>query len=148
MLAARRGEPIGDQHQRPIAQAHHLAAITLRQLIERAVEAKLAPQRTRRQHRSPIPCAERIDIRALDAVRRDRIAVQETAQLVEIKMRRQQITAAEIDHGAVLRLAGVVAISLDHAHIVALHALADSCPDDAKEHGPAAPPRKSMSLQP
>ncbi len=74
--------------------------------------------------------------------------MQETAQLVEIKMRRQQIAAAKIDHGAVLRLASVVAISLDHADIVALHALADGRPDDAQEHGPAAQPSESMSLQP
>src|SRR5712692_7694758 len=102
-----------------------MTAAALRQPIERTVEAKLAPQRPRRQHRSPIPRAERIDILALDAVRRDRIAMQETAQLVEIEMRRQQIAAAEINHSAVLRLASRITIGLDHADIVALHALAD-----------------------
>jgi len=71
--------------------------------------------------------------------------MQQTAQLVEIKMRRKHVAAAEIDDSAVLRLAGVVAIGLDYADIVALHAFADSCPDDAQEHGPA---RESMSLQP
>jgi len=46
---------------------------------------------------------------------------------------RQQIAAAKINDGAVLRLAGVVAIGLDHAHIVALHPLADGRPDNAQD---------------
>jgi hypothetical protein len=73
--------------------------------------------------------------------------MQQTVQLVEIEMRRQQIAAAEIDHGAVLRLAGLVAIGLHQAHILALHALADGRPDDAQEHDRAAQLRESMSLQ-
>ncbi len=74
--------------------------------------------------------------------------MQQTAQLVEVEMRGQHIAAAEIDDGAMLRLAGVVTIGLDDAHIVALDALADSRPDDAQEHRAAASPRESMSLQP
>jgi hypothetical protein len=40
--------------------------MALRQPLERGLEAKLAPQRTRRQHHAPIPRAERIDILAPD----------------------------------------------------------------------------------
>ena len=55
MLASWRRQSIGDQHQRPIAQPHRLAAISPRQLIEHRLEAKLAPHCTRGQHRPPVP---------------------------------------------------------------------------------------------
>jgi hypothetical protein len=71
--------------------------------------------------------AKRIDILALDAVMCDRNVMQETAQLVQVKMRRQQI-AAEIGHGVVLCLAGVITIGLDHAYILALRAFAHGGP--------------------
>ena len=47
---------------------------------------------------------------------RRRIAMQQTAELIEIEMRRQKILAAEIDDGAMLRLAIVIAIGLDQAN--------------------------------
>jgi hypothetical protein len=68
MLAAGRRESIANRHQRPIAKAHYVTVIMSRQVIEYAVEAELAPDHPRRQHRSPIPRA--IDILALDAVMR------------------------------------------------------------------------------
>src|SRR5215831_21345421 len=67
------------------------------------------------------------------------IAVQRPAELAEIEMRCQKIAAAEIDHRPMPRLAVVVAIGLDHAHIFALHALADVRPDHAQKHRPVHP---------
>ena len=54
-----------------------------------------------------------------------RIAVQQTGKLVEIKMPRQQIPAAEIDDRVVTGLAAGVAIGFDHAYVFAFDALAD-----------------------
>jgi hypothetical protein len=64
--------------------------------------------------------------------------VQQTAELAQIEMRRQQIPAAEIDHRAVPRLAIMIAIGLDHAEIFALYALADGGSHHAQEHDPVA----------
>src|SRR5580700_3773431 len=52
-------------------------------------------------------------------------------------MRCQKIAATEIDHGAMPRLAIVIAIGFDHAHVFALHVLADVRPDHPQEHNPA-----------
>jgi hypothetical protein len=105
MLAARRRQSIGHQYQRPIAQPHRIATIWPRQLVEHAVEAELAPHYARRQHRPPIPRADRSDVVARDATIVDGIAVQQAAELIEIEMRCQQIPAAEIDDSAVPGLA-------------------------------------------
>src|SRR5580700_7061729 len=134
MLAPRRRQSIGDQHQRPIAQPHRLAAIRPRKLIEHSLEAELAPHRTRGQHWSPVPRPDRADIIARDATIVGRFAVQQAAELVEIEMRCQKIAAAEIDDGTMPRLAVVVAIGFDHAHVFALHVLADVRPDHPQEH--------------
>src|SRR5258708_28833514 len=134
MLAPWRRQSIGDQHQRPIAQPHRLAAIRPRKLIEHRLEAEFAPHRTRGQHRPPVPRADRADIVAPDAAIVDRFPVQQAAELVEVEMRCQKIAAAEIDDGAMLRLAVVVAIGFDHAHVFALHVLADVRPDHSQEH--------------
>ena len=115
MLAPWRRQSIGDQHQRPIAQPHRLAAIRPRKLIEHSLEAELAPHRTRGQHRPPVLRADRADIIARDATIVGRIAVQQAAELVEVEMRCQKIAAAEIDDGAMPRLAVAVAIGFDHA---------------------------------
>jgi hypothetical protein len=64
--------------------------------------------------------------------------MQQTAQLAEIKMCRQKILATEIDHGAMLGLAVVVAIGFDHAHIFALDPCgAAASSDHAQEHRPS-----------
>ena len=78
MLAPRRSQRIGDQHQRPIAQRHGRVTIGPRQVVEDRVEPDFAPQRTRRQHRPPVPRPDRSDIGARDAVIVRRVAVQET----------------------------------------------------------------------
>jgi hypothetical protein len=86
MFASWRRQSIGDQHQRTIAQPHRVAAIRPRQLIEHRFKAELAPHRTRRQHRPPVPRAERADIIARDTAIVGRFAVQQAAKLVEIQM--------------------------------------------------------------
>jgi hypothetical protein len=63
--------------------------------------------------------------------------VQQPVELVKIEMRCQKIAAAEIDDGAMPRLAVVVAVGFDHANVFALHALADVRPDHPQEHNPA-----------
>src|SRR5271155_194610 len=90
--------------------------------------------RTRGQHRPPVPRADRADIVAPDAAIVDRFPVQQAAELVEVEMRCQKIAAAKIDHGAMPRLTVVVAIGFDHAHVFALHVLADVRPDHSQEH--------------
>ena len=137
MLAARRRQPIGHQHQGPIAQPHCLAAIAPREPVEYGVEAEFAPHPTGRQHRTPIPRSDRTDIRAVDAIVAGVIAMQQPAQLAEIEMRRQHIPAAEIDDGAMSVLARMVAIGFDHAHVFALDPFgAAAGSDHAQEHRP------------
>jgi hypothetical protein len=75
MLAAGGRQPIGNERQRPIAQAHRRAAIVLRQMVEHGIKPELAPHRPRRQHRPPVPRADGADRIAPDAIIVDRIAV-------------------------------------------------------------------------
>ena len=139
MLAPRRGEPIGDQHQSPVAQrrgiATMVAPLAIDEPVDRHLKPKLAPQMARRQHRSPIPRRHGVDILAPDGGRRHRLAMQQARQLGEVEMRCQQVLATEIEHGAVARLA-VLAIGFDQAHIFMLDAVAAGGADDAQEHGP------------
>jgi len=103
---------------------------------------------TGRQARSPIPRADGGDLLAAHGVISARIAVQQAAELVEIKMSGQQIPAAEIDDGAVPGLAVIITKGFDHTHVFAFDALADGGPDQAQEHGPIAAIRGAdMSLQ-
>jgi hypothetical protein len=61
--------------------------------------------------------------------------MEQAAQLVEIKMRRQQILAAEIDDGLMPSFAVVVAIGLNHAHVFVLDpTLAAGSSDHPQEH--------------
>jgi hypothetical protein len=64
VLAAWRGEPIGDQYKRPLKHS-----TSPRELIKRAVEPSSCHSARAGQHRPPIPRAKCIDILALDAVR-------------------------------------------------------------------------------
>ena len=74
--------------------------------------------------------------------------MQQTAELVEIKMPRQQVPAAEIDDRAVTGLAVGIAIGFDHTYVFAFDALADGRSDQAQKHGPfAGISRKTVSLQ-
>jgi hypothetical protein len=103
MLAPRRSQPIGDEHQRPIAQPHGLATIGPRKPVEYRVEPEFDPHRTRRQHRPPVPRADRAYFIARDAAIVRRVTVQETAELAEIEMRCQQIATAEIGRCLLLK---------------------------------------------
>jgi hypothetical protein len=79
----------------------------------------------------------------LDVISVGRIAVQQTPELAKIKMRRQQIPATQINDGAVLGLAVVVAIGFDHTHIFVLGRFAAAAGfDHAQEH--RAPSQKSV----
>jgi hypothetical protein len=64
---------------------------------EHRVKAELPPHRTRGQHRSPVPRADRTDIIAFDATIVGSFAVQEAAELAEIEMRCQKIPATAYD---------------------------------------------------
>src|ERR1700674_4735179 len=89
----------------------------------------------RRQHRSPIPRRHGVDILAPDRSLRHRLAMQQAGQLGEVEMRRQQVLATQIEHGAMARLAAL-AIGFDHPHVFMLDAFAAGGADDAQEHGP------------
>lgn len=139
MLAPRRRQPIGDQDQSLIAQrggiATMVATLASDEPVERHLKPKLAPQMARRQHRSPIPRRHGVDILAPDRSLRHRLAMQQAHQLGEIEMRRQQVLATQIEHGAMARLAAL-AIGFDHPHVFMLDAFAAGGADDAQEHGP------------
>ena len=134
MLAAWAHQAIGDQHESPVAQPSRVPALAPCASIEHGVEAELAPHRTRGQHRAPIPRSDRLHILAGGGIVLG-IAMQQTPQLRQIQMRREQILAAEIENGAVLGFAGPVAIGFDHAHVFALKAVADGCPHNPEKHG-------------
>ena len=136
MLAAWAHHAIGDQHQSPIAQPDRVPALAPCAVIEHRVEAERAPHRLRGQHRAPVPGSDRSHVLALDAIG-VLVAMQQTPQLRQIEMRREQILATKIDNGAVLGFAGAVAIGFDEAHVFALDALADGCPHDPQEHSGA-----------
>jgi hypothetical protein len=46
MLAAWAHQPIGNQHESPIAQPHHVPALAPLAFIEHGIEAELTPHRT------------------------------------------------------------------------------------------------------
>ena len=64
VLAARRSEPIGDQHHRAIARRRSVVPSGAHQPIERRLQPELAPQLACRQHRSPVPGGERTHVLA------------------------------------------------------------------------------------
>ena len=138
MLAGRRGEPIGDQHQRPIAQRSAITTTTSGEPVEHRLKPKLTPQMARRQHRSPVPRRHGVNVLAPDRALRCRFAMQQARQLGEVEMRRQQVLATQIEDRAMARLAAL-AIGFDHPHILVLDAVAAGGPDDAQEHGPSEP---------
>ena len=72
------------------------------------------------QHGSPIPGSHRANIVTFDRWLAGFIAMEQTAELIEIKMRRQQILTTEIDDGLMPGFALVVAIGLNDAHVFVL----------------------------
>jgi hypothetical protein len=63
--------------------------------------------------------------------------MEQTAELIEIKVRRQQILATEIDDGLMPGFALVIAIGLNHAHVFVLDpGLAARGSGDPQEHVP------------
>jgi len=69
------------------------------------IKTELIPELTYRQDRPPIPRSNGGNARAAHGSISPRIAVQQTGKLLEIKMPRQQIPAAEIDDRVVTGLA-------------------------------------------
>src|SRR5712671_965303 len=62
------------------------------------------------------------------------LAVQQLHQLVEVEMCRKQVTASEIEDGAMACLAFLTK-GFDHAHVFVLDAFATGGADHAQEHG-------------
>lgn len=138
MLATRARQAIGNQHQCPLAERDAIAASTPASLRHHMIKTELIPELTYRQDRPPIPRPNGGNARAAHGSISSRIAVQQTGKLVEIKMPRQQIPAAEIDDRVVTGLAAGVAIGFDHAYVFAFDAFADGRSDQAQKHGPIA----------
>ena len=137
MLAAGRGEAIDHQQQSPIAQHADIAMAALAQPVERRLQPELAPQVARHQHRSPIPCRDRLHLIGPDVAGgggSDRLAVQQARQLAEVEMRRQHVAATEIENGAMPGLA-LLAKGFDHAHVLVRHPGAAAGANHAQEHG-------------
>jgi hypothetical protein len=136
MLAAGRGEAIDHQDQSAVTQRADIATAGPAEPVERHLEPKLAPQVARRQRGSPIPCCHRlhgIGPYVANRERNARIAVQQAHQLVEVEMCREQVSATEIENGAMPCLA-VLAKGFDHAHVLVRNALAASGANHTKEH--------------
>src|SRR6516165_8444771 len=110
MLASWAQQTIGDQHERPIAQPRRVPALAPGVFVEHRIEAERAPRRVRDQHRAPVPGCDRSHVLAFDAISL-LLAMQQTPQLRQIEMRREQILAAKIENGAVLGFAGLIAIA-------------------------------------
>jgi hypothetical protein len=88
------------------------------------------------QHGSPIPGSDRPDILTFGRWLGGLIAMEQTTELIEIKVRRQQIPATEIDDRLMPGFALVVATGLNHAHVFMLDpGLAARGSDDPQEHG-------------
>ena len=138
MLATGARQAIGNQHQCPLAERDAIAASAPASLRHHMIKTELIPELTYRQDRPPIPRPNGGNARAAHGSISPRIAVQQTGKLVEIKMPRQQIPAAEIDDRVVTGLAAGVAIGFDHAYVFAFDALADGRSDQAQKHGPIA----------
>jgi hypothetical protein len=134
MLAARRGQPIDDQHQRAIAQCRGVATGRRGEPVERRFEAELAPHMVRHQHRSPIPRRHGANVFLSDGAVTHRLAVQQAHQLIEVEMGRQQIPAAKIEYRAMPGLA-VLPKGFDDAHIFVLDAFAAGGANHPQKHG-------------
>src|SRR6516162_670645 len=94
MLASWAQQTIGDQHERPIAQPRRVPALAPGVFVEHRIEAERAPRRVRDQHRAPVPGCDRSHVLAFDAISL-LLAMQQTPQLRQIEMRREQILAAK-----------------------------------------------------
>src|SRR4249920_3529262 len=138
MLTTGARQAIGNQHQCPLAERDAIAASAPASLRHHMIKTELIPELTYRQDRPPIPRPNGGNARAAHGSISPRIAVQQTGKLLEIKMPRQQIPAAEIDDRVVTGLAAGVAIGFDHAYVFAFDALADGRSDQAQKHGPIA----------
>ena len=138
MLATGTRQAIGDQHQCPLAERDAIAASAPAFLRHHLIKTELVPELTCRQDRPPIPRANGGNALAAYGSISSRIAVQQTAELVEIKMPCQQIPATEIDDRVVTGLAVGIAIGLDHADVFAFDAFADGRSDQAQKHDPIA----------
>ena len=134
MFAARRGEPIGDQHQSAIAQRRRVATAGSGELVERRREPELVPHVAHHKHGSPIPRPDGMDILTSNATIGERLAVQQARQLDEVEMGGQQVLAAEIEDGAMTCLA-VLAKGFDDTHVLVLDAFAAGGAHHPQEHG-------------
>jgi hypothetical protein len=127
MLATRRGQSIGDQHQGAITQRRCIATSGPGEPVECRLKPEFAPDVAGRQHRSPVPRRDSMDVLTPNAAIGRGIAVQQVHQLVQVEVRCQQIPPPEIENRAMPRLA-VLPISFDHPHIFVLDALAAGRP--------------------
>ena len=135
MLAARRHQSVGDQNQRPVAQADAIPALCLGGLVERRVQTKVAPHLLHGQHPAPVPGADGAYIIALRFSSVRLLTVQKSRQLLQIEMRPQKILASEIDDGAMLGFALRITKGFNQAHVFVLDPVAASRSDHAQEHG-------------
>ena len=136
MLTARCYQPVGHKDEDVIAEGGGIAAIMRCKRIDGLFQAELAPQVSCDQHGSPIPGSNRPDIVTFGRWLGGFVTMEQTAELIEIKVRRQQILATEIDDGLMPGFALVVAIGLNDAHVFVLDPpFATGGSDDPQEHG-------------
>jgi hypothetical protein len=136
MLAARCRQTVGNQNQRPVTQAGAIPALCLGGLVERHMQTKVAPHLLHGEHPAPVPSADGADIVALRCSSVRLFTVQKSRQLLQIKVRSQKIFAPEIDDGAMLGFALLIAKRFNQAHVFVLDPIAASGSDHAQEHGP------------
>src|SRR5712672_3692986 len=140
MFARRCSKPIGNQHQRAITRPRAVTAARTHKPINRCLQAEFLPPVTCDQHRSPIKGCDRFHILAANAdfvvyhAVAAGLAVPQLHHLVEVEMCRKQVTASEIEDGAMACLAFLTK-GFDHAHVFVLDAFATGGADHAQEHG-------------
>src|SRR5215813_14130818 len=136
VFAARRDEPIGNQHKGSITEGCAIVAATPAGAVKHARQAEFDPQAARDKYWAPVPSVERLNVFAAQIFARLIFPMQQSIELVEIEMRSEQILAAEIDDRAMLILA-VLATGFDDAHVLVLDPLGAGGANHAQIHGPS-----------
>src|SRR6516164_3534564 len=146
MLAAWAHQPIGDQHESPIAQPHHVPPLAPLAFIEHGVEAEFTPYRTNSQHRAP---NSTLRSPRCPRVWRNRSCspCSRHCNFVKSRCAASRSLRPIIEDRAVLGFARLVAIGFDDAYVFALEAIADGCPHNPQEHGRGGSESGNLSLQ-
>jgi hypothetical protein len=83
VFAARRDEPIGNQHEASLAECYAVVPATPAEPLEHARQAEFGPQAARDQDRPPVPSIERLNVFTANIFSRLILTVQQPTEFVE-----------------------------------------------------------------